>query len=146
MYYGQSASKRLLFPTDVTPDLITVALELLDTVYRSGCRYKRAGIMLTALQPNSVLQLGLFEGYSVEQAAKSARLMAVLDVINAFSGRDTLFFGAQGLQRAWLVESTIAFSGLYHEMVRTFDRSLMPETGTMKATRKANRGRGRKYG
>jgi DNA polymerase V len=100
-YYGQSASKRLLYPTDVTPDLIQVALELLTIVYRSGYCYKRAGITLTNLQPNTMIQLGLFDEYSMEQAAKNARLMAIIDVNNALYGRDTLFFATQGFQRAW---------------------------------------------
>jgi DNA polymerase V len=99
--YATGASQHLLFATDFTPDLITAAQGLLQQVYRPGIRYHRAGVYLAEIGPCHVIQLDLFNGYDYAQEAKKARLMAALDVITAFCGRDAIFFGAQGIGRPW---------------------------------------------
>jgi hypothetical protein len=39
--------------------------------------------------------------YSIEPEYKKARLMCVVDLLNEWRGSNTLFFGAQGIERAW---------------------------------------------
>lgn len=103
--YAKSASGRLLFATDFTPDLIAVAQGLLQQIYRPGIRYHRAGVYLAEIGPRHVIQPDLFGTYNGEQEEKKARLMAALDVITDFCGRDAIFFGAQGLERSWQARS-----------------------------------------
>ena len=82
-----------------------VAQGLLQQIYRPGIRYHRAGVYLSEIGPCHVIQPDLFGGYDFEQEEKKARLMATLDVITNFCGRDAIFFGAQGLERSWQAKS-----------------------------------------
>ena len=50
-FYGQSATMRLPYPTDYTPDLIRVAVQLLERIYRHRFHYQKCGVMLVDLSP-----------------------------------------------------------------------------------------------
>jgi DNA polymerase V len=104
--YAKGASQHLPFAMDFTPDLIAVAHALLQQMYRPGIRYHRAGVYLAEIGPRHVIQPDLFGDYDFEQEAKKARLMATLDIITAFCGRDAVFFGAQGITRPWQSRAT----------------------------------------
>lgn len=99
--YANSASTTILFPTAFTPALIGYALVLLRGIYQRGYKYKKAGVLLTKIKPQDRIQGDLFGEFSLEQYEKQARLMKAVDVINSVWGKDTLFFGAQGLTRTW---------------------------------------------
>jgi DNA polymerase V len=99
--YARGASKTLLFPTDFTPDLMENAQSLLQEIYRPGLTYKRAGVYLDDIRPNDVQQPDLFAAYSFGREVKKAALMAIVDVITTWFGRDALFFAAQGTQLGW---------------------------------------------
>ncbi len=103
--YANGASRQLLFPTDFTPDLIAVTQGLLQEIYRPSIKYHRAGVYLTEIGPCSIIQPDLFGNYDFEQEEKKARLMAVIDAITDFCGRDAIFFGAQGIERSWQAKS-----------------------------------------
>ncbi|WP_440131129.1 DinB/UmuC family translesion DNA polymerase, partial [Klebsiella pneumoniae] len=45
-YYGNSASVKLLTPTQDSRDIITAATKCLDVIWRDGHRYQKAGVML----------------------------------------------------------------------------------------------------
>jgi DNA polymerase V len=100
--YAASISRTLLLPTAWTPTLMSTALELLHFLYKPGYRYKRAGVYLTQLHPQEISQADLFGLVSLEQEAKQMRLMAVVDIMNYYRGKDTIFYGAQGIHRDWL--------------------------------------------
>jgi DNA polymerase V len=99
--YANSATRTILFPTAFTPVLIGHALALLRGIFKQGYKYKKAGVLLTRIKPQECVQGDLFGGFSLEQYEKQARLMQAVDVINSVWGRDTIFFGAQGLTRTW---------------------------------------------
>ena len=102
---ARETSRRFLFPTDFTPDLIETGHVLLSEIYRPGVKYRRAGVSASDIRPNDVHQPDLFSAYSLEREVKKAALMAVVDVINALSGRDVVFFAAQGLHQGWEAKS-----------------------------------------
>ena len=99
--YGNSLTRVLPFPTSFTPDLFNVALDMLRHIYRKGYAYKKCGVFLSKIVSQDVLQADLFGEYSLEREYKKARLMCVVDLINEWWGSNTLFFGAQGIERAW---------------------------------------------
>jgi DNA polymerase V len=99
--YSNSLTRVLPFPTSFTPDLFNVALDMLRSIYRKGYVYKKCGVFLSRIVPQEVLQADFFGEYSLERAYKKARLMCVVDLINEWWGSNTLFFGAQGIERAW---------------------------------------------
>lgn len=101
--YAAEDRMRLPFATAFTPDLLNVALALLRGIYRPGYRYKRAGVLLSEIQPQDVCQPDLFAVYSPLVADRQARLMRTVDAINRIWGPDTLFYGVQGIHRDWFM-------------------------------------------
>jgi DNA polymerase V len=99
--YSRSTSQRLPFPTSFTPELVCVALSLLEQSYREGFRYKRAGVSLSSLISEEIRQPDLFGAYNAVQEARHARMMVVIDIMNEQWSREVLFLGAQGLNREW---------------------------------------------
>ena len=98
-YYGNSASVKLLTPTQDSRDIITAAAKCLDAIWRDGHRYQKAGVMLGDFYSQGVAQLNLFDDNAPRQ--NSEKLMEVLDHLNAKDGRGTLYFAGQGIQAAW---------------------------------------------
>ncbi len=98
--YSNSCSMRLPVQSDDTPELIGHALTLLKRLFRSGFRYKKAGVMMLELVRRDRTQSGLFEEVDRE---RSVKLMAVVDEINSSMGRETLRYAVQGIERkqAW---------------------------------------------
>ena len=98
-YYGNSASIKLLTPTQDSRDIITAATKCLDVIWRDGHRYQKAGVMLGDFYSQGVAQLNLFDDNAPRK--NSEKLMEVLDHLNAKDGRGTLYFAGQGIQTAW---------------------------------------------
>ncbi|VYU64402.1 DNA polymerase IV [Klebsiella oxytoca] len=98
-YYGNSASVKLLIPTQDSRDIITAATKCLDAIWKDEHRYQKAGVMLGDFYSQGVAQLNLFDDNAPRQ--NSEKLMEVLDHLNAKDGRGTLYFAGQGIQTAW---------------------------------------------
>ena len=98
-YYGNSASVKLLTPTQDSRDIIEAATKCLDAIWKDGHRYQKAGVMLGDFYSQGVAQLNLFDDNAPRQ--NSEKLMEVLDHLNAKDGRGTLYFAGQGMQTAW---------------------------------------------
>lgn len=94
-YYGNSASVKLLTPTQDSRDIITAATKCLDAIWRDGHRYQKAGVMLGDFYSQGVAQLNLFDDNAPRK--NSEKLMEVLDHLNAKDGRGTLYFAGQGI-------------------------------------------------
>ena len=98
-YYGNSASVKLLTPTQDSRDIIAAATRCLDAVWKDGHRYQKAGVMLGDFYSQGVAQLNLFDDNAPRQ--NSGKLMEVLDHLNAKNGRGALYIAGQGIQAAW---------------------------------------------
>lgn len=98
-YYGNSASVKLLTPTQDSRDIIEAATKCLDAIWKDGHRYQKAGVMLGDFYSQGVAQLNLFDDNAPRH--NSEKLMEVLDHLNAKDGRGTLYFAGQGMQTAW---------------------------------------------
>ena len=100
-HYENSHTLRLPFPTAFTPDLITSALKSLLAIFQDGFHYKKAGVMLSKITPLAHVQPDLFGDVSLFDYYRKAKLMAVVDAINANYGRDSLSIAVQGSTRLW---------------------------------------------
>ncbi|ELS5669480.1 TPA: Y-family DNA polymerase [Escherichia coli] len=98
-YYGNSASIKLLTPTQDSRDIIAAATRCLDKIWKDGHRYQKAGVMLGDFFSQGVAQLNLFDDNAPRPG--SEKLMEVLDHLNAKDGRGTLYFAGQGVQPQW---------------------------------------------
>lgn len=96
--YNRSRTLYLSTPTAYTPELITSAHTILESIYKSGFRYKKAGVWLTGLVPDTTLQTSLFDAtYSTKQK----RLMRAMDALNARWGDRTVQVAATGIKKNW---------------------------------------------
>ena len=98
-YYGNSASVKLLTPTQDSRDIIAAATRCLDAVWKDCFRYQKAGVMLGDFYSQGVAQLNLFDDNAPRK--NSEKLMEVLDHLNSKNGKGALYFAGQGIQTAW---------------------------------------------
>jgi DNA polymerase V len=98
-FYANSATVRLSYPTDFTPDLVEAATPLLGRLYRPGFHYQKCGVMLLDLTPAHQQPADLFD---TRDRAREAWLMRALDSLNAEYGARTVRVGHVGGTRpAW---------------------------------------------
>jgi DNA polymerase V len=96
--YRAQANMPFPVPTSYTPELVGKAMELFERIYRPGFKYKKAGVLLLELVPESQVQGQLFD---VVDRFKSKNLMSALDGINARHGRDTLGYAGAHVRKGW---------------------------------------------
>ena len=101
-YYGNSASVKLLTPTQDSRDIIAAATRSLDAIWKDGHRYQKAGVMLGDFFSQGIAQLNLFDDNAPRRG--SEKLMEVLDHLNAKEGKGTLYFAGQGIQQQWAMK------------------------------------------
>ena len=102
-YYANSLTVPLPDPTDDTRLLTGAALSGVQRIFRKGHAYKKAGVVLMDLSSAEHRQHSLFESGTARW--QSEKLMAAMDTINAWYGRDTLFVGSAGTQVRWTTRS-----------------------------------------
>lgn len=102
--YSNNQTITLSRPTSSTPELITAALQGLQTLYRPGYRYRKAGVMLAGITSQGYRQQSLF----APPAAKGDKqLMAALDRINNKWGQQTIQYGmTTAEERPWSMQQT----------------------------------------
>jgi len=84
--------------TSFTNELIKPAVALVDTLYKEGTLYKKAGVMLSGLVPDTSIQANLF----LPESKNSGRLlMDMIDNVNFSMRDDVLKFAASGTDRNW---------------------------------------------
>lgn len=97
---GATHSKYTTLPTatSFTHELIKPAIALVDTLYEKGKSYKKAGVMLSGIVPDTSIQGNLFLSETTNCGRK---LMDVIDNINFSQRDDILKFAASGMTRDW---------------------------------------------
>lgn len=104
-----NAHTTLLKATSLTQELIKPAVALVDQLYESGRQYKKAGVMLSGLIPDSSIQGNLFQ---TEVKNCERRLMEAIDNINFSQRDDILKFASSGTKRDWKMRQELR-SGRY---------------------------------
>jgi len=96
-WYGNSRKIRLQEPTADTLQIVSLATEAAQKLWKSGFRYSKAGVLADDLVAVGTGQLSLLE------SAKPSRLplMAALDKVNAKMGRGTLQPLSTGIRPTW---------------------------------------------
>lgn len=89
-HYSQAAV--LPLPTNDTPQLITAAKSCLRQLFRKEERYKKCGVVLLDLLPQSAVVPDLFQ----ELDPKRRKLAGVVDALNTRLGRHKLYYAAMG--------------------------------------------------
>ena len=92
--YWNFQEMRLVTPSSSTISIVKAANEVLQKLYRQGYHYKKAGVIVMGIGPNSPIQQDLFD-INAEQFEKMKRLDAVIDRINKVNGTETIVLGSQ---------------------------------------------------
>jgi DNA polymerase V len=92
-------SKTVVFscPTASTLVIANAAVAAVKSIFKTGIKYKRAGVILTGLVPNDNFQLNLFS----HENPKHQTLMATIDGLNKKFKGDKIKLGNQDLKRTW---------------------------------------------
>lgn len=115
--YSNSASISLPEPTDYTPHLISLSKRGIQAIFRSGCSYKKVGVILDDLSLKTFHQLDLFSVPSPDRS----KAMEVLDEINGAYGRNALQFAAEGIEKPWKMRrshTSARFSTHWKELLK----------------------------
>ena len=92
--YWNFQEARLITPTNSTIPIVTAACDVLQSIYRPGYQYKKAGVIVMGICPDSPIQQDLFD-VNAEQIGKMCRLDEVVDRINRMHGSETIVIGTQ---------------------------------------------------
>ncbi len=101
--YHQSITVALSEPSDSTLILTSAALKGLKQIYRSGFKYKKAGVMFSLLADKPTVQQSLFD--DVQAKGKSAHLMKAMDSINSRFGNAVIRTAVSGTKQDWKMRS-----------------------------------------
>ena len=94
--YSRSGSKEIMSPTSSTSCLISHALSILDSMYKDNFEYAKAGVMLSGLTDNLMVQASF-----IEEAPEDQHIMKLTDKLNKKYGKSTIFFGSSGTNNQW---------------------------------------------
>ena len=96
--YWNFQEARLVTPTNSTIAIVKAASDVLQSIYRTGYQYKKAGVIVMGIGPDSPIQQDLFD-INAEQIEKMRRLDEVVDRINRMHGSETIVIGSQQYTR-----------------------------------------------
>jgi DNA polymerase V len=92
--YWNFQETRFIVPTNSTIEIVKAAKEVLQHIFVKGYHYKKAGVIVMGVVPDSPVQQDLFAS-NPEQAKKLHRLDEAIDRINKINGTETVVLGAQ---------------------------------------------------
>ncbi len=92
--YYNFMEARLITPSNSTITIVKTANALLEQLYRPGYSYKKAGVIVMGIAPDSPIQQDLFDT-DAEMIAKMRRLDTVVDRINKVNGSETIVLCSQ---------------------------------------------------
>lgn len=101
--YRNSLYINLPHPSADTREIITIAKQGLQQLFKSGYRYQKVGIVLCDFAHADSMQIDLFGHVDLTH---SEDLMHVVDNINKRFGRTTIQFAAAGIEKPWRTQAT----------------------------------------
>ena len=96
-YYSNSKTIDFPIATNNSIEIVKAAISSLETIFKNGYRYQKAGVMLSRLS-DSVDDKNLF---SSEKDKKINSLMKSIDNTNHRYGRSTLSLASAGVHKRW---------------------------------------------
>lgn len=94
LQYWNYKEIRLITPTSSTIPIVQAATDVLKEIFIQGVQYKRGGVIVMGISPNSPIQQDLFD-VNAEQIEKFNKLDKVIDRINRCYGSETIVIGSQ---------------------------------------------------
>ena len=92
--YWNMAEERLLTPSNSTLQIVQTATRYMERIFRQGYSYKRAGVIVMGICPDSGIQTNFID-YNKERFEKLKRIDEVLDKINREYGSEKIVLASQ---------------------------------------------------
>ena len=89
---------RLRTPSSSAMTIIHYALIAFNTIFREGMAYRKAGVMVGGLMPDTMVQLNVWDP---EDHAKQRALMQAVDNINHHYGAHVVRLVPEAGERSW---------------------------------------------
>lgn len=96
--YFQNSIVKFPVATNSTMEIVKYAMTALKHIYKKGYQFKKAGVIITEIVPDSAIQTNLFDHVDRD---KHSRLMAVVDQLNDGFKRSNLRLAVQEGDRKW---------------------------------------------
>lgn len=96
--YSRSITSKMPVPTNSSSEIITYALKALDIIFRPGYNFKKTGVIVTDIVPESQVQSSFFDEVNRN---RDAQVMKTLDAVNNRFGKDLIKFAIQGYTKNW---------------------------------------------
>ena len=96
-YYSNSKTIDFPIATNNSIEIVKVAINILESIFKSGYRYQKAGVMLAGLSNSD----GIKNLFSSEKDEKINSLMKSIDNTNYKYGRSTLSLASAGIHKRW---------------------------------------------
>ena len=96
-YYSNSKTIDFPIATNNSIETVKTAVAILESIFRNGYRYQKAGVMLTGLREDD----GRKNLFSSEKDEKINSLMRSIDNTNHRYGRSTLSLASAGVHKKW---------------------------------------------
>ena len=120
-YYSNSKTIDFPIATSDSIEIVKTALTALESIFKNGYRYQKAGVLLSGLsEANNNKNL-----FSCEKDQKISSLMRSIDNTNYRYGRSTLSLASAGVQKRWNTKRQ------HYSKIDTADFHFLP---TIKAT------------
>ena len=100
-YYNQMTLQLPVASNDST-EIISYALQALNSIFKQGYEYKKAGVVVGNISPERPLQTNLFD---TRNRSKYHKAMQAMDKLNASFGRQKVKIAAQGFDRKWKLKN-----------------------------------------
>ena len=99
-YYSNSKTIDFPIATNNSIETVKAAISILESIYKDGCRYQKAGVMFSGLSDEKNKE-NLFTS---EKDEKINKLMRSIDKTNFRFGRRTLSIASAGIQKRWFMK------------------------------------------
>jgi DNA polymerase V len=100
-YYNQTLMQLPVSTNDST-ELVKYAIQGLKSIFASGYRYKKAGVIVSDIVPERPMQTDLFD---TRNRDKYKKVMLVMDSLNATYGNRKVRIATQGFGRKWKLKN-----------------------------------------
>ncbi len=98
-FYSQSATANLILPTNNSRTLLSSALGLTEKIFHPNYLLIKTGVIMQELLSEEYLQLNLFSNNNHKELSKQERLMKRIDYLNKRYRRNTIQWGACGINQ-----------------------------------------------
>lgn len=115
--YYSSLGASLPVQSNYTPDILRIALSLLNKIFKPEEQYKKIGVCFSGLVDTNYVQNSLFEP---NPDPKKEKIMAVIDKLNLKYGRNSIRLASHKLDPIWQNKSefrSLRYTTVWHELL-----------------------------